>query len=1515
MRVTRAAGRYGALTIATIVSMVATSTWIQIPAGASPAARPALAPAVTVGPVDPLSAALTFGVMTEGNAKVVTNESQGTMAVGGNLSFGGYQIGDNASSLQFTVPGDARPTALVVGGHVDFGGSSGTLQVQSQAYVKIGDLTGTFVRNTDDNNVSVNTRVLPSNDYNATPSVQLNTRQPVASVGPTSPINFANAFTSFRDTSASLGTCNNTLTLQDANGNPLPATLPPATGAYITLTSGVTNVLNISGANLNNIQTITFRNQPSASTPLLVNVDTGGGGYAWNSPNFSGISGPQAEFVLFNFWNTGSLANPAALSIVAGAQTIESSIYAPNATLSDNSASNTEGSIVAKTYDHEGGEDHYFPFSTTLSCTSTAAAAISVVKSSTTTSITTAGQQVPYRYMVTNTGGTSLSGVAVTDTQTAPSSNANLSAITCPVTTLAAGASTTCSATYIVTQGDIENGSVAATTTASGTPSGGSTVTSGQSKLTIPVTGLNASISLVKASPTTTVTTAGQQVPFTFQVTNTGGLTLNSVSVTDPPAIGITCPATSLVPGASTICTGTYTVTAADISSGSVNDSATASGTPPSGGPVRSQPSTSSMPVAASLPGISVIKSSTTTSITAAGQQVPYSFLIVNSGGVTLTGVHVTDTQTAPSVNANLGPITCQVTTLAPNASTTCTATDTVTQADITAGSVAGSATATGSLPGGTTVTSTPSPLSIPVVIVAPPAISLIKSTTTTTVSAAGQQVPYRFLVQNTGGVTLTAVSITETQTAPSSNANLGAITCPQTTLAAGATTNCTATYTVTQADIDHGSVADSAIASGTPPSGPAVTSTPSTLTITAIPTPPALTLIKSTSTASVTAAGQQVPYSFQVVNTGGLTITAVAITDTQTAPSSNTNLGPITCPQTTLTPGASTTCTATYTVTQADLDHGSVADSAIAHGTPPTGPAIASNPSTLSLPAANIRSSIALTKSSTTTIIATAGQAVPYQYRVTNTGGWTLTNISVTDSQVPPSLDSSLGAISCATTTLAPGASTTCTATYVVTQADLDEGSVTDLAFAHGTPPGGPVVDSGVSGLSIAAATLAADVSLIKSSTTTSITAVGQHVPYTFQVINTGGLTLTSVNVTDTQTAPSSNTDLGPISCADSSLTPGASTTCTATYTVTQAVLDHGSLADSGVAHGTPDRGNPVNSDPSTVTIPATALTPAVSVIKTTTTTAISTVGQHVPYSFEVVNTGGLALTSVSVTDAHTAPSLDSGLSAITCPVTALAPGATMTCTATYTVTQADLDHGSVTDTATAHGTPPSGPAVASGPSALTISSAALVASIELVKSTTTPAHQPARRARALLVPRRQHRGPDPDVGQRHGRADRAVAGLGPERHHLPGDDADTGRVHHLHRDLHGDAGRPRSRFRQRHRDRARHAAVRVGHRLGPVRCHGAGRRADLVARVHHGHVGHRDHRRRPAGAVHLPGRQHRCLDAHPHHGDGHADRSGRGREPRPDHVRSDEHAQRVHHPGTRHRGHLSGHVHGRAS
>src|SRR4030095_817290 len=124
----------------------------------------------------------------------------------------------------------------------------------------------------------------------------------------------------------------------------------------------------------------------------------------------------------------------------------------------------------------------------------------------------------------------------------------------------------------------------------------------------------------------------------------------------------------------------------------------------------------------------SIDKTSTTTQVTAAGQVVPYSYLVSNTGNVTLTGVTVTDNNidTPPGVS-------CPSTTLAVGASMTCTAQHTVTQAEINAGDTR---TNTGTADSDQTPP-TSDTLNIP--IVQSPHLSISKVATEQSYNAVGQ--------------------------------------------------------------------------------------------------------------------------------------------------------------------------------------------------------------------------------------------------------------------------------------------------------------------------------------------------------------------------------------------------------------------------------------------------------------------------------------------------------------------------------------------------------------------------------------------------------------------------------------------------------------------------------------------------------------------------------------------------------------------------------------------------------
>jgi uncharacterized membrane protein len=159
-------------------------------------------------------------------------------------------------------------------------------------------------------------------------------------------------------------------------------------------------------------------------------------------------------------------------------------------------------------------------------------------------------------------------------------------------------------------------------------------------------------------------------------VSNIGNVTLTNVAVTDPLVGTITCPSganpiLSLDPGTSETCTGSYTVVQADIDAGQRDNIGTADSD--QAGP-ETNPET--VPLGQN-PGMTVDKTSTTSQVSGTGA-VPYSYLVTNSGNVTLTNISLTDDNTDAAVS-------CPGTSLAPGDSFTCTAQHTVTQGELDA--------------------------------------------------------------------------------------------------------------------------------------------------------------------------------------------------------------------------------------------------------------------------------------------------------------------------------------------------------------------------------------------------------------------------------------------------------------------------------------------------------------------------------------------------------------------------------------------------------------------------------------------------------------------------------------------------------------------------------------------------------------------------------------------------------------------------------------------------------------
>ncbi|GAA2320226.1 hypothetical protein GCM10010431_46720 [Streptomyces kunmingensis] len=339
---------------------------------------PVAAPRAAVVIGNPVAGNNGFGVVTEEDAHLGSTESEGPVAVGGDLRFGaGYNVSLNTPGT-FTAPGDSRPTALLVGGRVRYDESdpAGVLKVLQNGYVKIGDMAGGHALDTDSNGATVNTRVVPATDpYDTTPRIELSTHQDAGNVGPANLMDFPGLFTTYRDRAQQMATCANNVTLLDGNGDPLPdqTTVAPNSQIKLRLDLGRTNVVHLTGEMLDNISTLTLLDQPTAAAPLVFVVDTSaeGGDHTWHAPTMAGVGSSQTH-ILWDFPDATRITNP-------DGDQIEGTVYAPSAEFIDLDPSNIEGDVIVKSLVQgstaavggdatNAGEIHYHPFDGNVQC-------------------------------------------------------------------------------------------------------------------------------------------------------------------------------------------------------------------------------------------------------------------------------------------------------------------------------------------------------------------------------------------------------------------------------------------------------------------------------------------------------------------------------------------------------------------------------------------------------------------------------------------------------------------------------------------------------------------------------------------------------------------------------------------------------------------------------------------------------------------------------------------------------------------------------------------------------------------------------------------------------------------------------------------------------------------------------------------------------------------------------------------------------------------------------------------
>ena len=569
--------------------------------------------------------------------------------------------------------------------------------------------------------------------------------------------------------------------------------------------------------------------------------------------------------------------------------------------------------------------------------------------------------------------------------------------------------------------------------------------------------------------------------------------------------------------------------------------------------------------------------------------------------------------------------------------------------------------------------------------------------------------ITYTYVATNSGNVTLTNVSIAETQadftgtgTLPSPAYASGGSDQDSDSatddLAVGESVTWTATYALTQADVNAGFVENQAKATGSSPSGTgdvtdisdddgtnASDKTRKTFTGSS-----ALTLIKTASDpvdndSNGVDVGDVITYTYVATNSGNVTLTNVSIAETQ---ADFTGTGTLPSPTYAsggsdqdsdsatddLAVGESVTWTATYALTQADVNAGFVENQAKATGSSPSGTGDVTDVSDDDGTNASDKTRKTFTGSSALTLIKTAsdpadndsngvdvGDVITYTYVATNSGNVTLTNVSIAETQADftgtgtlPSPSYASGGSDqdsdSATDDLAVGESVTWTATYALTQADVNAGFVENQAKATGSSPGNTgdatdlsdddgTNDSDKTKKSYSPVSNQTLAKVVSSKTgTAGAYAVGDVVTYTITQTNTGNVTLNNVVITDDKVTKSTTSgETG--SCT--SVAPSATCILVGTYTITQTEKDAGTFKNTASVKSTeiPTALEASN----TITLAANAkptLSKALTSNADEDKTSTITVGDTLTYTITLLNDGDVTITDTTITDDKISPS-----------------------------------------------------------------------------------------------------------------------------------------------------------------------------------------------------------------------------------------------------------------------------------
>ena len=329
---------------------------------------------------NPTQYALGFNVFTRGNTTFEGSEIDGAVYIGGNLTInagttvGGhnpgaypYNTGSNPyalSSYPFAST-NSQNLGLAINGRVTY--ASGNQSYLNHGNLRIGNLAGTYLFDKDTNGAAANLRAVGSNNYSATPLIQVQHLQSAnsgADKANQSPgIATATAFSRFAQVAEILKSYSNPPSVCASLINQVA--VPTGQNGVITLVSGKVNVITLTPAQLNSFPSgVNFNGTPSATTPIVFNiVAADGDAYAmpsFNMFNAGGFNDSANNFTIWNFYKATSVG-------IASSNSMYGTVFAPNAVVKHLASNNINGQVIAsELFTGSSGEIHDQAFTAPL---------------------------------------------------------------------------------------------------------------------------------------------------------------------------------------------------------------------------------------------------------------------------------------------------------------------------------------------------------------------------------------------------------------------------------------------------------------------------------------------------------------------------------------------------------------------------------------------------------------------------------------------------------------------------------------------------------------------------------------------------------------------------------------------------------------------------------------------------------------------------------------------------------------------------------------------------------------------------------------------------------------------------------------------------------------------------------------------------------------------------------------------------------------------------------------------